>query len=182
MTNSPENPLSIITLIISILALLISIGDFFIARRALKLNEIEGNEKKPNIVPYLIDSIAVNFKDYKLFAFYFSLSNRSTNSNSISEIELKIIYSQNEHNIGNLIFRHDGILNRELSLPGHQPFSTPTEIGANQTITGWGLFRVPHNLLKEKRVENYEIKTRDTHAIETVIVPILIKEKDFDEK
>lgn len=110
MTNPPDNTISIISLCIALLALVVSIADFFLARRSIKHSEREADEKNPNLIPYLIDGFAFAFKSHKVFAFYFSVSNRSSNNNAISQLDLKILYSQDNHNMGNLIFRHDKTL------------------------------------------------------------------------
>lgn len=182
MANFSENTISIISLCIALFALLISIGDFFLARRALKFTEMEADERNPNLIPYLIEGFALNFKNHKIFAFYFSVSNRSNNSNAISELDLQILYTQDDHNMGNLLFRNEKAFEQGLNLPNHPPFSIPTEIGAHQTITGWGLFKVTKGILKEKNIEEYKILIRDSHAIEVQLNPILIQERDADEE
>lgn len=87
MINMSENTISIISLCVALFALLISLGDFFLARKALNMSKIEANERNPNLIPYLIDGLALAFKSHTIFAFYFSVSNRSSNSNAISQLE-----------------------------------------------------------------------------------------------
>lgn len=184
MTNLTENTIliSIISICIAFLAFLVSIGDFFLARRALKLNEMEADNKKPNLIPYLIEGFYFSIKSYRIYAFYFSVINRSSNSNSISNLELKIQYHQNDHNIGNLLFRHDKTFEQGLNLPSHTPFSIPVEIGAHQTVSGWGLFKITENILENKNIDNYRILIRDSHDIEVQLNPILLQERILDEK
>ncbi|CAG0943832.1 hypothetical protein BROC_02420 [Candidatus Brocadiaceae bacterium] len=180
--NLSENTISIISLCIALLALGVSIGDFFLARRALKISEMEAEERNPNLIPYLIDGFVLAFKSYKIFAFYFSVSNRSSNSNAISQLDLKILYNQDDHNMGNLLFRHDKTFEQGLNLPSHASFSIPVEIGAHQTVTGWGLFKVTEKILENKTIDNYKILIRDSHDVGVQLNPILIQERLMDEK
>jgi len=182
MINMSENTISIISLCVALFALLISLGDFFLARKALNMSKIEANERNPNLIPYLIDGLALAFKSHTIFAFYFSVSNRSSNSNAISQLDLQILYNQDDHNMGNLLFRHDKAFEEGLNLPSHSPFSIPVEIGAHQTLIGWGLFKVTKNILENKTIDNYKILIRDSHNIEVQLNPILIQEKVMDEK
>jgi len=173
---------SIISLSIALLALIFSIGDYFLARKALRISEMEANERNPNLIPYLIDGFALAFKNYKIFAFYFSVSNRSSNNNSITQLDLKILYNHDDHNVWNLRFRHDKAFEQGLDLPGHTPFSIPIEIDAYQTITGWSLFKVTEKILENKTIDNYEILIRDSHDVEVKLNQILIQERLMDEK
>jgi len=184
MANDPEITISIISLIVAIIALLISVGDFLIARRALKLNEIEANTRNPNLVPYLIDGIVFNFnkKNTKLYAFSVSVSNRSDNDNAISAVELQIIYVQDNHDIGNLLFRHDKALDISLELPGDPPFSIPKEVGAHQTIAGWALFEIDKTLLAGKYIEGYKLRILDSHGLEAHLDSIILREREINEK
>ncbi len=182
MIGSTENTISIISLCIALLALVISIGDFFLARRALKISEMEADERNPNLIPYLIDGFALIFENYKIFAFYFSVKNRSSNSNAISQLDLKILYNQDDHSMGNLLFRHDNAFEQGLNLPSHAPYSLPVELGAYQTVIGWGLFKVTEKVLENKTVDNYTILIRDSHDVDVQLNPILIQERVMDEK
>jgi hypothetical protein len=161
MTNNTEITISIISLGFAFIAIVISIGGFLLNRRSLKLAEIAVDDKKPNLVPYLIDGFSINCKAYKIYAFYFSISNRSDNGNAISELDLQILYIQDDHNVGNLLFRHDNTLSQGLNLPGHNPFSIPAEIGAHKSITGWGLYKISQRIFAKKIIESYQIRIID---------------------
>ena len=184
MTNNPEITISIISIIIAIIALLISAGNFLIARRALKLSQTEASARNPNLVPYLIDGFVFNFdkKNTNLYAFSVSVSNRSDNDNAISALELQIVYVQDNHNIGNLLFRHDKALGIALELPGEPPFSIPKEVGAHQTIAGWALFEVDKTLIVGKYIEGYKIRILDSHGLEAHLDSIILQEKEINEK
>lgn len=172
-----ENTIAIISLSIALLAFIISICDFLIARRALKISEIKAIERKPNLIPYLIDGFSLPINNDKLFAFYFSVTNRSSKDNSITRLDLKITYYNDSQNTLNLIFPHDNNIEQGIVLPSHVPFTIPIQIGAHQTISGWGLFKVTDKILENKTIENYEILIRDTYDVEVKLNPILIQER-----
>jgi len=81
-----------------------------------------------------------------------------------------------------LLFRHDKTFEQGLNLPSHAPFSIPVEIGAHQTVTGWGLFKYSEKILENKTIDNYKILIRDSHDVEVQLNPILIQERVMDEK
>jgi hypothetical protein len=181
MTNNTEIIISIISLGFAFLAIVISIGGFLLNRRSVKLTENAADDKKPNLVPYLIDGFSINYKGYKIYAFYISISNRSDNGNTIAGLDLQILYNQDNHNTGNLLFCHDNTLSQGSNFPGHPPFSIPAEIGAHKTITGWGLYKITKRILEKKIIESYQIRIIDSHAIEVQLNPILIQEREVDE-
>lgn len=178
----PDNSISIISISISVLALVIALFDFFVSRRALKISEIKQNERKPNLIPYLINGFCLTTNSERLFAFYFSVTNRSSNKNSITRLDLKIVYNDENHNRLNLILQHDNKFKQSIDLPGHAPFSIPVEISAYQTISGWCLFEVNEMIFDNKTIEGYVIMIRDSHDIECTLNPILIPERLINEK
>lgn len=181
MTNDPIL-VSTVSLVVAIIALLISAWDFLIARRALKLSETEASLRKPNLVPYLIEGSVFNSKKRgsRLYAFSASVSNRSDNDNAISALELQIDYVQENHSIGNLLFRHDEALGIVLRLPGDPPFSIPKEVGAHQTIAGWALFEVAKPLLSGKYIEGYRIRIFDSHGLEAHLDSTILQEREIE--
>lgn len=178
------NTISIISLFVAIIALGISLGNLLINRRAQKLRENEVSMRKPNLVPYLIDGFVLNSnrKNIKIYAFSMSVSNRSDKDNSISALELQIVYVQDNHNIGNLLFHHDEALDIALELPGNPPFSIPKEVGAHQTIAGWALFEVDKTLLSGKYIDGYKVRIFDSHGLEVHLDSIILQERKINEE
>jgi hypothetical protein len=169
-------------IIISIIAIGLSIADFVIAKRALRISQIDFEERKPNLVPYLINGFSLIFPDYKIYAFYISVSNRSNNDNGIAEINLKIEFAQEINNLGNLLFQHDDSLVEKIILPSNHPFSMPVEIGAHKTVSGWVLCKASKSILQSKTIENYRIQIIDSHAMLSQVNQIIIQERVANEK
>lgn len=180
MENNSNNVVTIISLAIGGLAFIISILDLIIAKRALALSENDANGRKPLLIPYLIDSFAFNYEKQKLYAFNFSICNRSDNDNSIMQVDLIIEYGQSQSCNGNFIIPH--VNTNLIKLPGNPPFSIPLNIGAHQTISGWGIFKIEDNLIEQKRIDEYKIRIKDSFGKDVWINPIVIQEKNNNEE
>src|ERR1700730_1796073 len=76
------------------MALLLSVLNFFMSRKALRISEQQEARRKPSVVAYLQDGyIAVGIKaGSRIYAILISLSNRSDSNNAIAQAVLLLTY------------------------------------------------------------------------------------------
>jgi len=80
------------------LALLLSGSSVFISRRAMKIAERQEERRQPRLVPYYRDGFYqedVSGKQ-RIYAFLIAISNRSDTNNTITELELRITYTNSD--------------------------------------------------------------------------------------
>lgn len=116
-----------------------------------------------------------------LYAFSLSLSNRSDSDNSLSALELRIIFTRTGNVSSNIIFPHNSTLSQDFVLVDTKPIIIPTHINAHGTIAGWAFFEIDDSILRDVNIDKYEIRFIDAHGKESNIEPIILREI-MDEK
>lgn len=163
---------------IAIASALFAFWSIRIAQRSLRLSEEQANARLPNLVPYLMDGLVRRFdeREKRLYAFSLSLSNRSDSDNSLSALELRIIYTRKNSVSCNMLLPHDSNLTQDFGLKGAEPITIPTHINAHGTIAGWAFFEIDNSLLRQADINKYEIRLLDAHGKESSIEPIILRE------
>lgn len=84
--EDPAVIISIISLLISFIALVFTAINVFTASRALKISLRAEEGRSPNLFPRLLEGFAKRSEGFKIYAFYVSMDNRSDNSRRVGSI------------------------------------------------------------------------------------------------
>jgi hypothetical protein len=176
--------IALVSLLISFASAVFSLWSTMIAKRSLRLSEEQAKARLPNLVPYLLDGLVrtVNESKKRIYAFSLSLSNRSDSDNSLSALELRIIYNHENGVSSNILMPHDFKLAQDFGLEGSDPFIIPTNINAHGTIAGWAFFKIDNSILRDVIIDKYEIRFLDAHGKESSVEPIILREIIDEEK
>lgn len=183
MNNDLTLRIAIASLLISFASAIFAFWSIMIAKRSLRLSEEQAKARLPQLVPYLMDGLIrrLDERKTKLYAFSLSLSNRSDSDNSLSAIELRIIFTRASNVSSNILFPHNSTLSKDFGLEGTESIIIPAHINAHGTIAGWAFFEIDDSILKDVNIERYEIRFIDAHGKESNIEPIILREI-MDEK
>lgn len=181
--KDPALWIAIASAVASCSAALFAFWSIKIAQRSFRLSEDQANSRLPNIVTYLMDGMVRRFdeSEKRLYAFSISLSNRSDSDNSLSALELRMIYTVENSVPSNVLLPHTPNLSHNFGLKGAKPITIPIHINAHGTIAGWAFFEIDNSLLKQATINKYEIRFLDAHGKESSIEPIILREI-FDEE
>lgn len=182
MSNDLALWIAIASLLISFASALFAFWSNMIAKRSLRLSEEQAKVRLPQLVPYLMDGLIrrLDERKTKLYAFSLSLSNRSDSDNSLSALELRIIFTRTG-NVSNILFPHNSTLAQDFGLESTKSIIIPAHINAHGTIAGWAFFEIDDSILRNVNIERYEIRFVDAHGKESNIEPIILREI-IDEK
>lgn len=183
MSNDLALWIAIASLLISFALALFVFWSNMIAKRSLRLSEEQAKVRLPQLVPYLMDGRIrrLDERKTKLYAFSLSLSNRSNSDNSLSALELQIIFTRTGNVSSNIFFPHTPTLAQDFGLEGTKSIIIPTHIKAHGTIAGWAFFEIDDSILRDVNIDRYEIRFVDAHGKESNIEPIILREI-MDEK
>ena len=150
--------INIASLAVAVIALLLSFCSFIVSFRAFRLAQRQDNRRQPSLVSSLLNGYVQFLEETRVYAFLLSISNISDSNNALAKIELHVGY---ERSTGTLVTAHipasqsrgDALakLSDFVTLP------TPARLDAHQTLTGWVIFRVSEEILKDARIEGYSV-------------------------
>lgn len=151
-----------------------------IAKKALFIAEQDFKSKQEKLFLYLIDAYKVPFssegKNLYAVAFNISITNRSSVSNSVRNLELEVKFIRNDDSVGTIVLAAKNIVHNSDKVALPIPFNLPLSLEPKSAKTGWVLFFLPKELLKEKKIECYRVKAVDVHMDIATIDAYIIKE------
>ncbi|WP_430398125.1 hypothetical protein [Ferrovibrio sp.] len=158
-------------------ALLLSIGSLWYARKAQLLANQKEERLNPKLKLYVQDSFVKKSKDtqHRTYSLLLSVTNRSDANNSISEIDLCIIYTSPTGTKLTLRVRNDSCTQHSAQ-GSTNSINIGARLDAHQTLIGWCHFNVDGAILKNAKIENYKISITDSHGHEAAETLTLIRE------
>lgn len=151
-----------------------------IARKALFIAEQDFKSKQEKISLYLVDVYKVPYssdgKNLYALVFNVSITNSSSVPNSVKDIELEVKFIRNDNTVGTIIFSPQDISSDSVNVALPATFSLPLALDPKSAKTGWVIFLLPKELLKEKKIESYKVKAVDVHMDISTIEAYIIKE------
>ncbi|MDD2540914.1 MAG: hypothetical protein PHH28_07705 [Desulfuromonadaceae bacterium] len=151
-----------------------------IAKKALFIAEQDFKSKQEKLFLYLVDAYKVPFssegKNLYAVAFNISITNRSSVTNSVRDIELEVKFIRSDDSVGTIVFTAKNTVpnSDETALP--VPFNLPLPLEPKSAKAGWVIFLLPLELLKEKKIESYKVKAVDVHMEIATVEAYIIKE------
>ncbi len=169
---------------IALLALILSLWSVLLSKRAVRLAEIEHENRKPSFILYLQDSLirySTPKEPFRVYGLLLSISNTSDSDNSLSTIDLFITLSQKSETILTLKIPLDANLGD--FVPNNSSVLTvPLRIDAHQTVVGWCFFRLADTASANAEVEVSRLVVKDaqgnkTEIEHTLFIPFLTRDE-----
>ncbi|MGB4774420.1 MAG: hypothetical protein WBP45_04555 [Daejeonella sp.] len=167
--------LPLLTVLISLTALVIAIYNVRIAKDSFKVNRKQFQNKLPNFEFYLIDSFCITLDKERLLIYHITISNKSETKNSFSPA-LFLEYYDNENVSNKIKLKHSPELSDKIK---KQPFTFFPEkifLSDRESISKWLIFRYNIDITKGKRIDNYILNIRDINGNQNEVSIILMKE------
>lgn len=174
----PRVWLSALALVVSCFSALIAWRSMKNASRALSISESQEKRRQPQLRIYLANGFRRLLPKRQLFGFLVSVSNPTDINDSVVRAELRVTYLV--VNGAEVVCR----LNHNAELREHAVtdaaaatvFSLPARIDAHQTVSGWFLFVVDNEVLRNGTIDAHTLILEDTHGVLTVTDPIMVRE------
>jgi hypothetical protein len=169
----------------AVLSAIIAYYSATIAKKALSLTEAEFLSKQEDLSLYQIDAYKLPYSSHgrKFYAIAFNLiiTNKSSTPNSVQDLVLEIKFIRGDNTVGAISLTHKNNISDLESGKLPEPFMLPLSLDAKSARTGWGIFVLPNELLKENRIDMYTIGIFDVSKKITTIDSYIIKEVRDDE-
>lgn len=166
----PEDYISLVACIVSVVAATFSYISYLLARKEYKLQLKLYSEGLPNFNFKIIESCIKDDKENEKIQYWFNLliTNMSDKQTSILEYVLKL------ECLEGITFRPEYATVKNADVVC---LELPQNIEAHSSIKGWCVFEVPRNTFKELNIESYTITLKDIHDKTDCQTPIYIKEE-----
>lgn len=164
--------LPIPAIIISLLALIVSIMNYFNVRKNRKIAEKQFLNRQSMFSLYLNNSYAFISEDKKYSLFNISVFNKSETKNSFLAT-LEIVYSFND-SLSKVKIPYDKLTSNKITQLNYTFFETNIILSEKETATKWLIFEIPSKL-KGAIIDKYEISFIDPHNYSQTISSIILK-------
>jgi hypothetical protein len=172
---------------ISGLALLVSSCSAFFswragrnAARALAISENQEKRRQPQLGIYLVvNGFRRLVPKRQLFGFIVSVSNPTDINNSVIRAELQITYVMENDVTAVCRIQHNSALGGDVgsdTTSAASVLSLPLRIDAHQTVSGWFLFALDNDVIREGTIDAHSLILEDTHGVSTETEPIMVRE------
>lgn len=184
--HTQENLLADPRVWISVLALLVSGCSAFFswragrnAARALAISENQEKRRQPQLGIYHVNGFRRLVPKRQLFGFIVSVSNPTDINNSVARAELQITYVRENDVIAVCRIQHNSALGVHVgsdTTAAASILSLPLRIDAHQTVSGWFLFALDNDVIREGTIDAHSLILEDTHGVSTETEPIMVRE------
>jgi hypothetical protein len=179
LLTDPKFWISVFSLFVAGCAALISWRSARNAARALAISESQEKRRQPRLGIYLAKGYRRLVQRRQLFGFLVSVSNPTDINNSIALAELQITYLL-ENNLKAICrIPHNPALGETVGgaeTAQANIFSLPARVDAHQTVSGWFLFAVDHDVIRGGTIDAHKIILQDTHGVCADTEPILVRD------
>lgn len=148
------------------------------AARALAISESQEKRRQPQLGIYLVNGYRRRVPKRQLFGFLVSVSNPSDINNSIARAELQITYLLENDVKAVCRIQHNPTLGENAASDAAPAtlFSLPVRIDAHQTVSGWFLFALDNDVIRNGTIDAHSLILEDTHGVSTNTDPIMVRE------
>lgn len=170
--DSLKDYLPLIAVLISLLALTISVLSYFNAKKNTKISEKQFLNRQSMFSLYLNNSAYIVEEDKKYALFNITILNKSETKNSFI-ISLDIIYSFND-SLSKIKIPYDKQILSKLKNINYTFYETNIIISEKETVTKWLIFEIP-NKLEGVFIDKYELNFIDPHNYTQSVTSIILK-------
>ncbi|PKP12604.1 MAG: hypothetical protein CVU08_09680 [Bacteroidetes bacterium HGW-Bacteroidetes-3] len=163
------------TLIISLIAIFLSIRSNYIAKKSYKLSKKDFKNRQSSFNIYLNDSNTLKLEDKKFILIHLSIINKSDSKNSFNaKLRIDCILKNNEKSI--LFFDHLPNKKEKLKNSNFSFFESNINLNEKETSTKWLIFETPLSLYKENDINMYTVIIEDQKSKTKEVTTLLLKE------
>jgi hypothetical protein len=168
-----------VTLVVAILTLI----NTLIAKDSLKLMQQKERRWQPDWEMYLIDAYARRDRErgLRVYAANVRICNRSDADNSIKDINLRVLFNRASADSSNIsIPLQSDDISAQSALTGLQPDSvlrTPLYLKGHGVVSGWAIFGLHDDILRDADIQVYELKIVDTYNTEASLEILVMQEQ-----
>ncbi len=167
--------IEISTLIISSIAIILSIRSNYIAKKSYKLSEIDFKNRQSSFNIYLNDSYTLKIENKKFILIHLSVINKSDSKNSFNA-KLQIDFTLKNNEKSTLYFDHLPNKKDKLNKSNFTFFERNINLNEKETSTNWLIFETPLTLYKENDIETYTVIIEDQKKKIKKVNTLLFKE------
>lgn len=146
--------------------------------RALSISEGQEKRRQPQLGIYLVNGYRRLVPRRQLFGFLVSVSNPTDIDNSIARAELQITYLLDADVKAVCRIQHNPDLGESIAHDKTRAtvFQLPVRIDAHQTVSGWFLFGLDNDVIRNGTIDAHSLILEDTHGVSTNTDPIMVRE------
>jgi len=170
--------IAVLSLTVAIASAVVSWLSFRSSRRALAISERQEKRHEPSLGIYYAHGYRQVVPQRQLFGFFVSVSNPTDIDNSIvrAEIQITCLLQGGAKTI--LKLEHNPAVGQGTGTHGAgtaHVFSLPARIDAHQTLSGWLLYAVDNEVIREGTIDSHRLILEDTHGLSTSTDPIMAR-------
>jgi hypothetical protein len=155
-----------------------------IAKRALRLNEVNQAKQEAPFSLYLADGFRYRTKDQlqkqQILAFSILVTNRSTQPNSIVRIELHIDCVSDEGRKIEFVMTHNPLLASQINQAQLTPFDCPSLFATKESRSRWALFSESGIVPPQIRRDEYRIVMTDSDGRTASVTSLIVSDLPND--
>jgi len=175
--TDPRVWISALALLVSCAAALISWRSLRNSSRAIALAERQEERRQPQLGIYLANGFRWLVGERQVFGFLVSVTNPTDINNSVARAELQITYLVECGSTAICRINHNpGLAEETGKALSSVVLSLPLRIDAHQTASGWLLFSLQNDLIRNGTIDAHRIILEDTHGVSTITDPIMVRE------
>ena len=179
MSGTEQQWSDYISIVIAVVAVLVSIvfglSNRGIARRALKISERAEARRTPRL-DLLLHTSAMwrsTQEAAREYGVHLQITNPTDLQTAVDTAELHIIYSRADH---------EAVVKVPIAKPprlagGIETIELPQRVEANDAVSGWLVFHVQEELVRETDVHRYDLVVGDVHDLIVSMQIIVFPEK-----
>jgi hypothetical protein len=180
----PELILACVSVTAAIFSACMAFRSSCIARRALRLNEANQAKQEAPLSVYLADSFRYRTKGHQqkqqILAFSISVTNRSTQPNSIVRIELHVDCVSDEGRKIEFVMTHNPLLASQIKQAQLTPFDCPSLFATKESRSRWALFSESGIVPPHVRRDAYRIVMTDTDGKTASVTSLIVGDLSDD--
>lgn len=180
----PELTLACIAASAAIFSASMAFRSSCIAKRALRLGEANQAKQEAPLSLYLADGFRYRTKDrlqgQQILAFSLSVTNKSTQANSIVRLELHIDCVMADGRKVEFILPHTPLLASRINQAQLTPFDCPSLLAPKESRSRWALFPESGTVPPEARRDAYRIVMTDSDGKTASVTSLIVSDLPSD--
>jgi hypothetical protein len=180
----PELILACVSVAAAIFSACMAFRSSCIAKRALRLNEANQAKQEAPLSLYLAEGFRYRVKDdlqkQQILAFSISVTNRSTQSNSIVRIELHIDCLADDGRKMEFVMTHNPLLAGQINHAQLTPFDCPSLFATKESRSRWALFSESGIVPPHVRRDEYRIVMTDSDGRTASVTSLIVSDLPND--
>ncbi len=179
---------AIISAIATFIVAILTFFNILIVKGSLKLMQKKESRWLPFLEIYYIDSFVKRFlkQNIRLYFVKVRISNISDSDNSTKEMSLIIKFHRNQDISSNIaipnLFENINHYAQLVGKNSNDILKIPSHIKAHTVKTGWVIFKIEDEILRDAIIESYEIKLVDTHNTESSLSFTVFRQESDEER